>query len=86
MQVNLLSEEYINEKKYRKFGYSISYSGWDVVDYGVAWVNQSSGLLGRLETKTNGLLGQTTGVFNYFYDQEIVIDPPKDSIERDWID
>ncbi len=86
VKVNLLGEEYIDEKKYRKFGYSVSYSGWDVVDNGVAWVNKSSGLLERLETKTDGLLGQTTGVFNYFYDKEIIIDPPKDFIERDWID
>jgi len=81
-EVNLIGEEVFNESKCRKYRYSVSYKELDSIDSGVAWINESSGLLERLETEGGGLFGQLKTVWNYFYDKEIKIEMPKDFIEE----
>jgi hypothetical protein len=85
LEVTLSDKETVDGKNYQKYAYSIFYDEMDNVDSGVAWINDESGLLERLETQTVGLFGAANAVWIYNYDDLIIIDAPKDFIEKDWI-
>ena len=85
VKVTYLGEDFSGEKKYSKYQYTISYKGFDNIDSGVAWVNQTTKFLEKLETENFGLFGATKALFNYHYDKEIKIEEPKNFIVKDWI-
>jgi hypothetical protein len=86
VKVILLGEETLNEKKYRKYGYTIIYNYSEFNESGIVWVSENAGLLERIETESAGLFGRTKSIWTYIYDKEIKIEPPSDFIEKDWVD
>lgn len=81
-----LDETVSDGKRYSRYKYSISYRELDWLDSGIAFVNQSNGLMERLENESFGIFGSTTGIWKYDYEKIVTISAPKDYIVRDWID
>ena len=87
LEVTLLDKDLIKEKSCQKYRYTITYDDFDNInDSGIAWINDETGLLEKVETETIGFFGPAKSVWNYNYDTDIVIEAPKNFIERDWID
>lgn len=84
-KVDFPGEEKMNENAYLKYEFAVTYVDLDYTDQGTAWINKNSRLLERVETKTVGLFGPVKSFWNYYYNEEINIEAPKDFIERDWV-
>lgn len=80
-----LEEITLEEKKYSRYKYTISYREFDWLDSGIAFVNQLNGMIERLETDNCGLFGSTRATWKYDYEKPVSIAAPKDYIVRDWI-
>ncbi len=77
--VNFLGDESLDDKKCRKYEFSVSYIDLDTVSSGIVWVNER-GLVERVEVLGGGLFCAVGTVLKYFYDEEIKIEAPKDFI------
>lgn len=83
--VEQLEDEKFGNRETQKFRYIIKYDGLEIIDSGIAWIDKKDGILVKLETNSDGILGKTNGIWKYLYDVEVIIEAPKDFVVQDWV-